>query len=211
MPDCARCCLILQIRAGREGGNLVKKREFARRGIRLKTHKKVQKDLLTREGNIKFSLFILRPADIESARLFEEQEYKNAIIPLDIFLKIDKLPFKVTADMMLDIAYWAVKLNSYQECGEFYKRIKSIKINDDTIRSIVNYIGEIVFKEYCKIANEIKVNLNKEAIRDKNKIDGILYLMIDGSALNTRKKDENGSSWRENKLAVAFLVTIFII
>ena len=36
---------------------------------------------------------------------------------------------------------------------------------------------------------------------DKN---GILYLKTYGADLNTRFKDKNGSTWRENKLGLAF-------
>jgi hypothetical protein len=31
-----------------------------------------------------------------------------------------------------------------------------------------------------------------------------LYIEVDGAALNTRNKDEIGSSWRENKLGIVF-------
>ena len=33
---------------------------------------------------------------------------------------------------------------------------------------------------------------------------GVLYIQADGAALNTRIKDESGSSWRENKLGEVF-------
>ena len=34
--------------------------------------------------------------------------------------------------------------------------------------------------------------------------NGILYIETDGAALNTRLKNENGSTWRENKLGMVF-------
>jgi len=34
--------------------------------------------------------------------------------------------------------------------------------------------------------------------------DGILYIQTDGAALNTRSKDDEGSTWRENKLGLVF-------
>ena len=43
-------------------------------------------------------------------------------------------------------------------------------------------------------------------IPDKADKKGILYIMIDGAAINTRKKDENGSSRRENKLGLVFIL-----
>jgi hypothetical protein len=42
---------------------------------------------------------------------------------------------------------------------------------------------------------------------DKADRQGILYIMIDGAAIHTRKKDETGSSWRENKLGLVFSST----
>ncbi|MDR1573704.1 MAG: hypothetical protein LBS24_05300 [Clostridiales Family XIII bacterium] len=38
----------------------------------------------------------------------------------------------------------------------------------------------------------------------KRKKKGVLYIEVDGAALNTRNKDEIGSSWRENKLGIVF-------
>jgi hypothetical protein len=29
-----------------------------------------------------------------------------------------------------------------------------------------------------------------------------VYIMVDGSAVNTRQKDETGSTWEENKLGI---------
>ncbi len=31
-----------------------------------------------------------------------------------------------------------------------------------------------------------------------------MYIEVDGAAVNTRHKDSNGSTWRENKLAIFF-------
>jgi hypothetical protein len=36
---------------------------------------------------------------------------------------------------------------------------------------------------------------------------GILYIMVDGATINTRLKDEEGSTWRENKLGLFFSST----
>jgi len=37
-----------------------------------------------------------------------------------------------------------------------------------------------------------------------NNKSGVLYLEVDGAALNTRTKDADGSTWRENKLGIVF-------
>lgn len=41
-------------------------------------------------------------------------------------------------------------------------------------------------------------------ILQKDKKEGILYIMMDGSAVNTRVQDENNSSWKEMKLGLVF-------
>lgn len=144
------------------------------------------------------------PSDKESRELLTNLKNIKAVAPLDIALKIDHLPFKISADMMLEIAYWAVKLSSYQDAEDYFKRAHKIIISDDTIRKVVNFIGEIVFNSDCKAAKSIQKDISTKPIGGSFSENGTLYIMTDGAALNTRIKDENGSTWRENKLAVAF-------
>lgn len=139
-----------------------------------------------------------------SRDLLENREHLKTIAPLDIALNIGRLPFKISSDMMLEIAYWAIKLSSYQEAENYFKRSYHIEISDDTIRKVVNFIGEIIFKYDHELAENTKKNINTMPIKGDLSCDGVLYIMTDGAALNTRVKDDNGSSWRENKLAVAF-------
>jgi hypothetical protein len=63
-------------------------------------------------------------------------------------------------------------------------------------------VGRKVFEEDSLRSRPIEKNMDK--IPDKPDRKGILYIMIDGAAINTRKKDENGSSWRENKPGPVF-------
>lgn len=105
---------------------------------------------------------------------------------------------------MLEIAFYAIVLDSYQAAEEIIGRIHGVSVSDDTIRSVVNHIGKMIYNEDCRIAEEsIQYLENGTLIFPKNK-RGILYLETDGAALNTRTKDENGSTWRENKLGLAF-------
>lgn len=45
----------------------------------------------------------------------------RTVVPLDIALGISKLPFKISCAMMLNMAYWAVSLYSYQAAEDFYQ------------------------------------------------------------------------------------------
>jgi hypothetical protein len=111
----------------------------------------------------------------------------------------------MTVDLMLEVAYWAQNQCSYQAAEDTISRVFGLSINDDTIRSVTNEIGSIVFKNDCKSAEEVysKLSTGKMSFPQHKKA-GILYIETDGAALNTRQKDNNGSTWRENKLGIVF-------
>lgn len=172
--------------------------------MKLRTHKSVDKSLLTTEGYINYRRYILRPQDAESAAQLKKLSGSKTVVPLDIALGTDSLPFKITVPMMLEMSYWAAKMSSYQDTEEHLLRTHGIKISDDTIRQVVNYLGRLVFEEDCREADQAMYLFNACQIPDDHSKSGVLYLQTDGAAVNTRSKDENNSSWRENKLALAF-------
>ena len=128
----------------------------------------------------------------------------KTVVPLDIYLGVDRIPFKISVKLMLDIAYWAVKLDSYQETEDFFRRTYNLIISDDTIREVVNYIGSVVYDNDCKEAEEALTMYNSCSLPFSHDKEGTLYIQTDGAALNTRTKDDNDSTWRENKLGLAF-------
>lgn len=146
----------------------------------------------------------LVPANNKSRRMLLESEGRKCIFPLDMEMGIDSLPFKMTVPMMLEVAYQAVKASSYQDAEEALEHNYGLRIGDDTVRKVTNFIGEIVFKEDCRIADEYMGRYQKAEIPFMGKRPGTLYIMADGAAINTRQKDNNGSSWRENKLGLVF-------
>jgi hypothetical protein len=79
-----------------------------------------------------------------------------------------------------------------------------IKVNDDTVRLVANYIGGMVFENDCKAADEAFAALDRGRLRFPRSKPGVLYIETDGTALNTRFKDEKDSTWRENKLWEVF-------
>ena len=71
------------------------------------------------------------------------------------------------------------------------------------VKKVSEYIGGILFQELLNKANNTWNN--RTNIKINNKKDKlILYMESDGSAVNTRIEDENGSTWKENKLAIFF-------
>jgi hypothetical protein len=148
---------------------------------------------------------VLRPKTNADAVKLYEQTGLNAVVPLDDFLKLTGLPFKLTPNLMLNTAYWAQNQGSYQEAEEAILRAYGVKVNDDTVRKVANYVGNVVFQVDCERANAAYEQLNQGKLKfPTRKKNGVLYIEADGAALNTRIKDNDGSTWRENKLGMVF-------
>jgi hypothetical protein len=156
-------------------------------------------------GKIQFSRYILLPKTKSDKEILLETEKKNVIVPLDEYLGISGLPFKITVNLMLEIAHWAQSQCSYEGAEEAIFKALGIAVNDDTVRTVANTIGKIVFDNDCKDAQHTYSILDSgRLVFPERKQKGILYIEVDGAALNTRQKDERGSTWRENKLGITF-------
>lgn len=105
---------------------------------------------------------------------------------------------------MLKIAFWAQNQGSYQRAEDIIAETLHIKVNDDTIRQVSNYVGDLIFKNDCAKAEEAYDMMGSGKIRFPKKKNGVLYIQTDGAALNTRVKNDEGSTWRENKLGEIF-------
>ena len=197
--------------------------------MRLRTHIKRQRHILTSSGMITFERYILLASDAESAEKLEKLGRPKTIAPLDELLRIDNLPFKMTVAVMLDVAREGIQSSSYKEAAEKLREKYSQKTktsserntdseNDETkedgiictsrVREVTNYIGKMVFLENCRKARRAKWEYENCQILMPKTEEDVLYLMTDGAALNTRQKvkqdDGNESSWKENKLGVVF-------
>jgi hypothetical protein len=148
---------------------------------------------------------VLRPKTPTDAAALHAKENLNAVVPLDDYLCVTGLPFKMTPEMMLNVAFWAQSQDSYQEAEDSILRAYGVKVNDDTVRQVTNYIGNLVFKRDCELAEFAFQKLSSGKLEfPRAKKRGVLYIETDGAAVNTRVKDENGSSWKENKLGMVF-------
>ncbi len=104
---------------------------------------------------------------------------------------------------MIEIAFWGQNQPSFKKASDIIKRIHGFIISSDMVKKITEYIGNLLFHELLDNANNtwnnrtnIKINNKKEQL--------ILYIESDGATVNTRIEDENGSTWKENKLAIFF-------
>ena len=123
---------------------------------------------------------------------------------MDSYLGLAGLPFKVTPAAILKIAYWAQNQSSYRRAEDAIAEALHIKIDNDTIRNVTNFVGGVVFHNDCTKADEAFRALESGKIDYPQTVDGVMYIQTDGAALNTRLKDESGSTWRENKLGEVF-------
>jgi len=158
----------------------------------------------TIHGQVTYSRYHLRPQGQESKDRLAELFGLKSIVPLDICLGIAGLPFKITPGAMLRIAYWAQNQLSYERAEEAIREIMGIRIGDDTIRAVTDYVGKVVFENDCMKADESMAALDSNSLAFPLDLDGVLYIQADGAALNTRRQDEGGSTWRESKLGEAF-------
>lgn len=160
--------------------------------------------VITTHGTVSFSRYHLRPLNQESKEKLIALTGLKSVVPLDCCLGIAGLPFKITPNAMLKIAYWAQNQLSYERAEEAIYEIMKIKINDDTIRAVTDFVGKVIFDNDCEKADEAMSMLENGSLSFPKNRDGVLYIQTDGAALNTRKQDENGSTWRENKLGEVF-------
>ena len=158
--------------------------------------------ILTTKGELSINRTVLRPINTESLEKLMLESNSKSIVPLDILLKISDLPFKMTREMMCEVAFWGQNQSSYKAASEILLKVHGTSIAPDTVRVVTDFVGRIVFKEDTREANRIYDDI-QNLKHDGNK-KGVLYIQTDGAALNTRTKNAEGSTWRENKLGIVF-------
>jgi hypothetical protein len=160
---------------------------------------------MTVVGKVEFSRMGLIPSSPLDAIKLEALGKGKIVFPIDEVLGIDRLPFKISVAAMLEIVWWVHMTSSYESAKKGLSRQTSIDVSDVTIRAVANTIGKIVFMNDVKKKDEVfKLYDSGKLTFINNKKDGILYIEVDGSMVNTRKKDANDSTWKENKLGVIF-------
>jgi hypothetical protein len=95
---------------------------------------------------------------------------------------------------------------SFEKASELINKFTGIEVSESMIRSVTEEAGEKVFNSDMKHADESYKNPEIAApyLLEKDKKEGVLYIMMDGSAVNTIHQDDSGSSWREMKLGLVF-------
>lgn len=109
----------------------------------------------------------------------------------------------MTIPAMDRVSYIGQNEVSFKAGSKILKQFLGLEVGESLVRKITEYVGDAVYKRDTENANKeynaiVKLNITNE------KKGVVLYLMVDGAAVNTRIEDENGSTWRECKSAIAF-------
>ena len=78
----------------------------------LKTHTKNDITVVTTLGNLSYSRYSLIPKNAENKALLHKLTGAKSIVPMDSYLGLSGLPFKITPAAMLKIAFWAQNQSS---------------------------------------------------------------------------------------------------
>lgn len=114
---------------------------------------------------------------------------------------------RVTEDFTEIVAYVAQMIPGFKNAEELLLKLSGIKTSATQIKIMAEEIGEKVFEEQKINANKTYASPEKvmPSILEKDKRDAVLYILMDGSAVNTRVQDKDGSTWKEMKLGLTFL------
>lgn len=187
----------------------------------LSRDKRISRTILTTEGNQSFTryrLFAVSNGDYpESVEICKRIFGATSVYPLDIYMGIDNLPFKVTVDAALRIARYGATSTSYMEAVSRLKESFGYSLSDNQVREITDYIGDIVLAEDIRQKEQRLASYHPKAMRiarrGRRPKDGfILYCEVDGAMFNTRRSKEETealrkagkSNWMENKLGIVF-------
>ena len=184
----------------------------------LKRDKRCIREILTTEGKIRYKRYRLYAVNDELHRDSVEkckQLYGcTSVYPLDIYLGVDKIPFKMTVDMALRVAKIGATASSYEEASQRLWEDFELNLSDDSIRKVVDFVSKVVLNEDLRLTEsavkEYDMSEMRSARRGRRPKSGyILYVQADGAMFNTRsdpskesKKEQ--SSWKENKLGLVF-------
>jgi transposase-like protein len=114
--------------------------------------------------------------------------------------------FRATDDFIEMVAYVAQMVPSFSNAQDLLSRLRGIDISVSQIQKIAEHVGRKVHEDqmakakYAYARPEVAAPL--ALVKDLD--DCILYIMMDGSAVNTRIQDEDGSTWKEMKLGMVF-------
>lgn len=104
------------------------------------------------------------------------------------------------------ITYASQLVPSFERASEVLNKFLHVDISGTHMQIVSEEVGKQVFEKQMIAANKAyeKPEETIPSNLEEGRKEGILYIMMDGSAVNTRIKDDNNSSWKEMKLGLIF-------
>jgi hypothetical protein len=185
---------------------LKKKSEYQDQGVRLRIYRDFETTLVSLGGKFHFARKALAPSTKADAERLRELGHKGAyVFPVDEYLGVSRLPFKMTVGTMLTIAKEAIRCESFEEAQKILKERSDIDVNDDTIRLVTNTIGSLVYNNDLKAVDDLFALYDSgQLILPEPELDHVFYMEVDGAMVATRAEDNKGSIYKENKLGLIF-------
>jgi hypothetical protein len=123
----------------------------------------------------------------------------------DTIIGLDRI-HRQTKGITEAIAYSSQLVPSFERASEVIKKFLHVEISATQMQIVSEEVGKEVFEKQMKAADEAYKKPEEviPSVLEKDKKEGILYIMMDGSSVNTRIQDENNSSWKEMKLGLIF-------
>lgn len=117
---------------------------------------------------------------------------------------------RVTKGLAELVAHSGQLFGSFEEAGAAIEKYLGLKISVPQYKTITEEIGKMVFENDKKKAEEIYKNIddlknNAQTNYSENESAKTMYVLADGSMINTREKNKEAKSlWREIKLGLIF-------
>lgn len=126
--------------------------------------------------------------------------------PVDALLGMEQTQHKMTPEMATKIAYVGQFAPSFESAAHCFSYLMSIQISPFLIRQVTEETGKKVDEQQRRAAEQAyeKPEEAVPALLPKDHKPGTLYVMTDGSQMNTREKGKDGSPWKEMKLELVY-------
>ena len=114
---------------------------------------------------------------------------------------------RITKDFLELVTYTAQMIPGFKNAQEVLLKMKGVEISAAQIKILSEEVGKELFEIQMEKADfsYSHPEIAAPAALEKDKGNTTLYISMDGSAVNTRIEDEDGSTWREMKLGLTFL------
>lgn len=126
--------------------------------------------------------------------------------PIDDLLGIEQTEHKTTPEMAVKIAYVGQFAPSFESAAKCFEYLLGIQISPFLIRQITEEVGKKVDEQQREAAEQAYARPEETVpvLLPKDRKPGTLYVMTDGSQVNTREEGKDGSTWKEMKLGLVY-------